>query len=63
MKKESNSPNNDVATIEAPVVDSLAEQKLNNINPQIADAIRAIQAERSGQNELEWTEFSSHTQG
>lgn len=49
-----------MSTIILPKVDNLQEKQLGQLNPKIANAIKAIQAERSGKEPISWTDFSSH---
>lgn len=44
------------------LVDDIKDAELDKTNPHIAEAIRAIQAERAGTAEIEWSDFSSHNQ-
>lgn len=43
-------------------VENLSEEALKRLNPRIADAIRAVQAERLGTEPIAWLDFSSHSQ-
>ncbi len=43
------------------IAEQLNEEALQQIIPRIADAIRAIQAERSGAEPIAWSDFSSHS--
>ena len=54
-----------VENIQRPLVEvaELSEEQLEKINPQIAEAIRAIQAERQGTVDFDWSDFSSHKKG
>ncbi len=36
------------------------EEKVTNLHPHVAEALKAIQAERSGSTPLAWSDFSSH---
>ncbi|CAD5945480.1 hypothetical protein NO976_02265 [Planktothrix agardhii] len=42
-------------------VNDLKEEQLQKINPKVVAAIQAIQAERMGNEPIEWLDFSSHT--
>lgn len=44
------------------LIDDINDSDLDDVNPHIAEAIRAIQAERAGTVEIEWSDFSSHNQ-
>lgn len=45
---------------ELELLDVTKNADLDKTNPHIAEAIRAIQAERAGTSEIEWSDFSSH---
>jgi hypothetical protein len=47
-------------TITPSKLDNLQESQLQQLNPKIAEAIKAIQAERSGKEPIAWRDFSSH---
>jgi hypothetical protein len=41
-------------------VNELKDQQLQQINPKVVAAIKAIQAERIGKEPIAWSDFSSH---
>ncbi|WP_254565437.1 hypothetical protein [Oscillatoria sp. HE19RPO] len=41
-------------------VNELKDEQLQQINPKVVDAIKAIQAERMGKEPIAWQDFSSH---
>jgi hypothetical protein len=43
-------------------VNELKEEQLQQINPKVVAAIKAIQAERMGKEPIAWRDFSSHNQ-
>ncbi|WP_420642433.1 hypothetical protein [Candidatus Leptofilum sp.] len=45
---------------ELELIDDIKNVDMDRTNPHIAEAIRAIQAERAGTSEIEWSDFSSH---
>ena len=47
-------------TIAPSKLENLQEKQLEQLNPKIANAIKAIQAERSGREPIGWSDFSSH---
>ncbi len=49
-----------MSTIAPSKLDNLQEKQLEQLNPKIAEAIKAIQAERSGKEPIAWSDFSSH---
>lgn len=44
-----------------PILVSLNTETLEKLHPQLADAIRTIQAEKLGQEEISWKDFSQHS--
>ena len=42
-------------------IDNLQEKQLEQLNPKIAEAVKAIQAKRLGKEPIAWANFSSHT--
>lgn len=48
-------------TIKPIELDQFNEKVIQNLNPKIADAIKAIEAERSGVEPIAWQDFSSHS--